>query len=164
MKRLRPPFTKQVFRHCVDALRMMGAGSDLFSEYAILICFMSLFTTTHWSLYIWWLTVRRFFCHRRSSFRRRCLASCSSSMYHGQSGCWVMVLVRSGACLSMSDGSPSLKALTKPSTSPCVVCNMEETTMSCLKASTSMARSFLKETVFCMGTGLASVVVTPTAK
>ena len=36
--------------------------------------------------------------------------------------------------------------------------------MSCLKASTSMARSFLKETVFCMGTGLARVVVKPTVK
>ena len=72
----------------------------------------------------------------------------------------VKVSVRSGACLSMSDVSPSLKALTKQSTSPGVVCNMEETTMSCLKASRSMARSFLKETVFCMGTGLARVVVT----
>ena len=36
--------------------------------------------------------------------------------------------------------------------------------MPCLKASTSMARSFLEETVFCMGTVLARVVVKPTAK
>jgi len=49
-------------------------------------------------------------------------------------GCDICLRV---ACLSISGDRPLVKTVIKPSTSPWVVCNMDETKISCLKASTS---------------------------
>jgi len=116
----------------VYALLVIGAGSDLFRIVSYPGLFYEFIHHNTWlSIYLVVNSQATLF-HRRSSFRRRCLASCNLSVYHGQSGRSVTSLIRRGACLSIINDSPFVKAVAKSSTSPCVVCNMEETTISCL--------------------------------
>ena len=85
--------------------------------------------------------------HLRSSFRRRCFASCSWLEYHGHEGLNTILFVQSGACLSTSEMSPLLYAFASSSTEPLKGCSIVESVISRLKVSTSMARSFLKDSL-----------------